>query len=53
MAKLKPCPFCGGENLTVVAGDADFDTSVYCMLCGAFGPGIRRQRFGHKKLARA
>lgn len=36
MAKLKPCPFCGGEGEVIITGNL----SRYCACknCYAFGP---------------
>ena len=33
MADLKPCPFCGGENITVIT--TIWGVKVECFVCGA------------------
>lgn len=33
--KLKPCPFCGGEEIEVVDGYADDGCWVTCLSCAA------------------
>ena len=39
MIELKPCPFCGSENLTLLKPIPGFATSfVRCNSCRAFGP---------------
>ncbi len=39
MIKLKPCPFCGSENLTLVKPITGFTKAyVRCNICRAFGP---------------
>lgn len=35
MAELEPCPFCGGENLTIVEDEKKFFVGCYdCITCG-------------------
>ena len=34
--KLKPCPFCGSENLILM----DCNQFVQCLNCRAFGPDV-------------
>jgi Lar family restriction alleviation protein len=36
--KLKPCPFCGGTEMTVFFGVFDNPTYVLCKKCQAQGP---------------
>lgn len=39
--KLKPCPFCGNKDVSVVNGDVYYgkrSTYVYCYKCGTRGP---------------
>ncbi len=38
MEELKPCPFCGGENLKIEDGYADCGCWVECCTCGANNP---------------
>jgi Lar family restriction alleviation protein len=33
--KLKPCPFCGGEDLSI---ETDDHTGEYCIFCSKCGP---------------
>lgn len=35
--KLKPCPFCGRENLIIIFDDYN-NSAVFCNKCGAEGP---------------
>nr|WP_314639795.1 Lar family restriction alleviation protein [uncultured Olsenella sp.] len=45
--ELLPCPFCGGEDVTVVSfgphahNDYESDAFVKCDRCGASGPEVR------------
>ncbi len=32
--KLKPCPFCGGSNLSVDYDKAKFEYCIFCDKCG-------------------
>ena len=34
-SELKPCPFCGGHNLT---SEGVTNKSIFCVDCGAYGP---------------
>ena len=34
-SELKPCPFCGGYNLT---SEGVTNKSIFCVDCGAYGP---------------
>ena len=43
MDKLKPCPFCGGDDLDVTVGTPDREgipTLITCAECGAGGPWV-------------
>ena len=37
MAELKPCPFCGGTNLTMVSCEGEYYAG--CFTCHTCGPG--------------
>lgn len=36
--KLKPCPFCGSNEIHISVSSGDDDTNVQCFDCGAEGP---------------
>lgn len=38
MIKLKPCPFCGGNDLDVYTQDSSAHTWIQCEECNAKGP---------------
>ena len=43
MDKLKPCPFCGSEEIQIGRGTEDregYPTYMYCVSCGSQGPWI-------------
>ena len=51
MAKLKPCPFCGGENIHTRTLPAFFKqngrgVAVVCFDCYARGPYVRYDKYG-------
>lgn len=46
---LKPCPFCGSENVEVHEDDKGFASYVWCFECGADGPPIDYKFSGTKE----
>jgi Lar family restriction alleviation protein len=44
MNRVKPCPFCGGENVAVRIGEKPGWRYAQCTRCGAAGPEIRPGR---------
>lgn len=43
---VKPCPFCGSQDLDIQVGTEDkegFPTNVVCVDCGACGPWVYKR----------